>query len=178
MQRISRVQQAFGAAVALCLAVTATAIPAPTTAAGCLVPVADVNGDGVTTVGDVQCIVLASLWQLGGAPTAPSCLAGPAADADIDCDGEINVSDAQLSVQIVVQMPFDPAVDGDQDGCPDSCQSVQQAGPPVVVPAWFVGTASGGGLQLRSLAPGFVTQGKATGGGLVIQPKVVGATAP
>lgn len=158
--------------------VVALLLPASAASAACGDVVGDVNGNGTLNITDAQCVVLMTIWEIGGSVpgTQPACLSGPTGTADLDCDGSINVADAQIVVTLVVQNPLSSIIDGDGDGCPDGCQTTQLAGPPIVVPTWFVGTASGGGLQLRALAPGFVAEGKASGGGLTLEPKPVGKT--
>ena len=51
----------------------------------------DTNQDGEVSVSDVQCVVLASM-NLGA--EGPDCLA-KLAHGDLDCSGEINVTDVQ-----------------------------------------------------------------------------------
>ncbi len=93
-------------------------------AAACVQPPADVNGDGVSNVTDVQCSILAALWSLSQAGGTPSCVAGgDVARADLTCDGQPNVVDVQLAIQIVLGLPLSADVDADGNLCADACES-------------------------------------------------------
>lgn len=156
----------------------ALAVAPVTQAANCTDPVGDITGDGSTNVADTVCIMLGSLWQLAGVPTAPlpACLAGTGLPAaDFNCDGDVTVVDAQLHTQAVLGNPLGAGIDDDGNFCPDVCQTPVLGGPAVVVPTYFYGTASGGGLTVRPLAPGSTAVGSSSGGGLTVKPKAVGA---
>jgi hypothetical protein len=83
----------------------------------------DTNQDLALTVSDVQCTVLAALWELSGMPAAPpQCLGGQSGAADVDCSGNTSVVDAQLTIRLVLGLGLDPALDFDQDNCPNACE--------------------------------------------------------
>ncbi|NUN14047.1 MAG: lamin tail domain-containing protein, partial [Myxococcales bacterium] len=90
--------------------------------AKCLTPPGDIDGSTKTNVNDVQCEILMTLWVLGGkvAPL-PICLKAEVVDADINCDGALNVSDVQLVIQLALGAQLSPLIDGDGDGCADLC---------------------------------------------------------
>jgi hypothetical protein len=81
----------------------------------------DLGGDGNRTVTDVQCSVLVTVSQLGGA-AMPSCLAAPAERADVNCDTIYTVSDTVLIINLVLGQGLPLAIDGDGSGCPDACE--------------------------------------------------------
>lgn len=93
----------------------------------CLPVPGDVDGDGETTVADVQCELLTLLWGLAGATgPAPACLrpdASPLIVADMDCSGVVTVGDAVVLINIAIGSPLSPALDPDGDNCADACQS-------------------------------------------------------
>ena len=90
----------------------------------------DVQGDGLLTVSDVQCLVLTVIDLSPENPeTDPDCLSSDKA-ADLDCSGDFNVVDVQLMVYFVLQtlvpgtsLPENTDLDGDNvhndcDLCP------------------------------------------------------------
>ncbi len=107
-------------AAALCGMVLASSGPA---AAVCLAPPGDITHDGSADVIDVQCAILVSLWNLGGATGAPpSCVpADPLANVDLNCDGATNVVDVNTAISLALSVPLSPSIDADGDGCPDGC---------------------------------------------------------
>ncbi len=107
--------------LALVALLAARATPAE---AICTNPPGDLNGDGVVVVVDVQCAVLASLWNLAGQATPPpACIAnGEWIRADLNCDGSPDVVDVLLDVNYALKMDLPPDVDANADGCPDTCQ--------------------------------------------------------
>jgi hypothetical protein len=83
---------------------------------------ADLTGNGVTDVSDVQCGILSTLAWLGG-EAMPGCLAGgDPAKADIDCDGAVFVSDALLIIGYALGSPLATSLDANGDGCADACE--------------------------------------------------------
>ena len=42
---------------------------------------------------------------------------------DINCDGQANVVDVQLSIQVALGLPLSIALDGNQDGQVDGCET-------------------------------------------------------
>lgn len=90
---------------------------------GCAEPPGDVDGSGALSVTDVQCSIVATLWELGNfSSEAPECLGDETTAADVNCDGSINVGDITVVTQRVLGMPLDPFADADGDQCPDACQ--------------------------------------------------------
>jgi hypothetical protein len=101
----------------------------------CLIPAGDVDGSGLTNVSDVQCFILTGLWSLSGtigAGTEPACLSNAiygAANAnldyilgaDVNCDGNNDVSDVQLSIFLALKQKLPSAIDQNQDDCVDLC---------------------------------------------------------
>jgi hypothetical protein len=97
--------------------------PTPEVLATCLAPPGDITGSGVTNVVDVQCGLVATLWQLtGGVSAAPACLVAGESGADANCDGEILVSDVQLLIAYGLGQGLSPSIDSDVSGCPDTCE--------------------------------------------------------
>ena len=58
----------------------------------CLDPPGDVDQDSVTTVVDVQCTVLVSLWELAGEGEMPTCIHSETDLADRNCNGSVTWS--------------------------------------------------------------------------------------
>ncbi len=113
-----------GLGAALVLVVAGALAAPPAAQADCLTPIGDINGSGSTDVVDVQCSILSSLWALSGSDPAsvPACVAGdPTVVADANCDGSIDVVDVTLFINYALGQPLDPTIDGDQDGCPNTC---------------------------------------------------------
>lgn len=117
--------------VAACIALGA--LPAGATAS-ITQPIGDLDADTATTVLDVQCGIVSTLWVLLGAPGAPpACVAGAFERTDVDCDGATTVADVLLTVGSALGAPPSAEVDGDGDGVVDACQGpwvlVADAGP-------------------------------------------------
>lgn len=93
----------------------------------CLSPPGDVTGNGMTTVADVQCVILAIFWSLDGqVDIPPDCIAktgSPAIWPDHNCDAVINVTDATLGIQFVFNAPLSESLDANLNQCVDSCES-------------------------------------------------------
>lgn len=91
--------------------------------ADCLDPLGDIDGQSGTTVVDVQCSILASLYALSGEiGDPPDCLPSDLDTADPNCDESFDVSDILLIIQYVLGNPLSDAIDGNGDNCPDACQ--------------------------------------------------------
>lgn len=152
---------------------------APALASSCPDPLGDVNGNGVRNVVDLQCSIVTSLFQLMAMPgdPPPSCLGGAVSNADVDCTGAVNISDAQLIATLILGDSISAAIDGDANGCPDACETApEQSADAIAVPAFFSGTAAGGGLQLKTLAPGPVgSGGSASNANFELTTRAVGA---
>jgi hypothetical protein len=95
--------------------------------AACLQPPGDVSGNGISAVEDVQCVVLAVLWSLGGAQgNAPACIQAPGAPSQVvdhNCDGLITIADAVLGIRFALSEPLDPLIDANNNQCVDACES-------------------------------------------------------
>ena len=86
----------------------------------------DVTGNGVTNVTDVVCGNQVSLWLLAGkTEPAPECLARPLSAADLDCSGNVDVTDVVLLIDVALGATLDPSIDADGDGCHDACGGAQ-----------------------------------------------------
>lgn len=83
----------------------------------------DVTGDDKSSVSDSICVILTVLWAAEAVPgPIPTCLAsGNPEDADLDCSGDWNVSDVQLSVYYALELPIPSEVDSDGDTIADAC---------------------------------------------------------
>lgn len=150
-------------------------LPAVAVQAQCLEPAGDVNDDDVTNIADLQCLALYSVHLAGNPsfPEAPACLAVTDAQADINCDTDINVSDLVLAVTYAIGLDISPILDADGSQCPDACEV---AGSALVVPATFSGTSSGDTYTVRSLGTGIQSSASSAGGGFTLAPKAVGLT--
>lgn len=93
----------------------------------CPADLGDVNADGAATVVDIQCSILVALSQLGGGGEAPGCVGAELSRADLDCSGSTDTSDIVLVIQVALEQPFSGQIDGDSDGCPDSCDECGDA---------------------------------------------------
>lgn len=107
--------------VLVALLLVAAAVDA---SAACLTPAGDITNNNTTNVIDVQCLTLVSLWYLNGSTgVQPICLQTSVSDADINCDGNINVSDVQLVILLALKQPLPVALDADADKCVDVCEA-------------------------------------------------------
>lgn len=108
---------------ALLISLGALVAPATAAASACPAGHGDVNADSAITVVDAQCAIVANLWTLAGASAPqPTCFFDPAS-VDLTCDEVLDVSDVQLSIQLVLDVPLAPLIDANQDNCPDACES-------------------------------------------------------
>ena len=89
--------------------------------AQCLAVAGDVDQSGVADVVDVQCEIVVVLGKLVGLETYPECLVVDPIYADFNCDGEINVTDIQLSLHLALFGLF-PTIDVNGNNCADSCE--------------------------------------------------------
>lgn len=160
----------------IALALFALALmPAGAVNAQCLDPAGDVNLDGQSNIADLQCLALYSVYLAGNpsVPEQPACLAVPDAQADLNCDSDINVSDLVLGTRFAIGLEISPIIDADGSGCPDSCEV---AGSAFVVPATINGSSTSTSYELKSLGAGIQSSGTATGGNFTLSPKAVGLT--
>jgi hypothetical protein len=143
----------------------------PSAQAQCLSPRGDLNGDGATNVLDIQCGIYVSLLDLEALVEPPACLGHPISASDIDCDGNINVTDMLVIVQLAVNLPLNPELDGDDDGCPDACQvpGTLEGGIATVA-----GTSTGPSWKLHALGNGFESPGKSDSTSFSLRPLAVG----
>lgn len=110
-------------AALLCALMLASAGTAPVQAA-CLSKAGDINGNGQTNVADAQCLFLGILWELGGKiGGAPTCVAGGIQNADLDCNNSLNVTDANIVVQLIFGLALDAGLDANGNGCVDVCEA-------------------------------------------------------
>jgi ELWxxDGT repeat protein len=83
----------------------------------------DLNLDGQTNIGDIQCSLLVALWIGGGKNgQAPECVDTPLTAADLDCNVFVDIVDITLLIQKVLGQPMDPSLDANQNGCHDACE--------------------------------------------------------
>jgi hypothetical protein len=110
----------IGLSLASLVAMFLGAAPTPVEAV-CVSP----PGDGEATVVDVQCGILAVLWDQAGAAPAeePPCLQGDPDRADPNCDAALTVTDVQLQITSVLGAALNPTLDADGNGCADSCEA-------------------------------------------------------
>jgi hypothetical protein len=107
----------FGAGIFLFLL-----LPIQSAEASCLTPAGDINQSTEADVGDVQCLILTTLWELsGGDGPAPGCVTVTLGGADLNCDGSRSVIDVLLSIQLALGQSLSPLVDADGDDCVDTC---------------------------------------------------------
>ena len=87
-------------------------------------PPGDVNADGAVDVLDVQCAIGVAKWALflESAPPAPTCTPEPGY-ADLDCDGEMTIDDIKIAILWALGGDLPNAVDADESGVPDSCET-------------------------------------------------------
>lgn len=91
--------------------------------ASCVQPLGDLGADGDTSVADVQCLIVGTLWEIGGGVDGPpGCLPEDLAIADLNCDELINVSDVNIAIGVALELELPFALDEDGSGCPDSCE--------------------------------------------------------
>lgn len=130
-------------------------------------PPGDLTGDNLVSVTDVQCGILVSLWQLAGSlGTAPICLNGDPALADVQCDGGTNVADVIILITLALSAPLSPELDGDGDGCPDTCT------PPQVrdgFATYTYGESAGGIYRLRPAPVTPQLPASSSGGGYILK---------
>jgi hypothetical protein len=84
----------------------------------------DLTANGDSSVADVLCSVLVSLWlQAGKITPLPACMSQPVHLADLDCDGAVDVSDILLTVHSALDLSLPAAVDANLDACHDDCSA-------------------------------------------------------
>lgn len=106
----------------IAMALVALVVAGPSSAQ-CLEPPGDLDASGTTTVSDVICGILTTLWTIGcEAEPPPSCLVvGPEA-SDLNCDGTTSIVDVQLAIAVAIGSPWSEAVDGvTADYCAEAC---------------------------------------------------------
>jgi len=90
-------------------------------AGGCEGVFGDINLSGSTNVVDIQCLIVAVLNEAMG-QDMPSCVAMDPSEVDLNCDGNLDVTDVIFNIQSTLGVPMDGAVDGNGNGCPDACE--------------------------------------------------------
>jgi hypothetical protein len=138
--------------------------------AQCLTPRGDINGDGTTNILDIQCGIFVSLTDPAAAP--PACLAWPTGAADIDCDGEINVTDMLIIVQLATELPLAPQIDADGDACPDACRSPGALTGGLAI---ATGTSAGPSYTLHALGADIAGSGGSVSPSFALRPLAMGA---
>ena len=89
----------------------------------------DVTGDGFADISDVQCGLIAALWELAGSlGPMPMCCEDEWWRTDMNCDQATDVSDVLLSINMALALPMGGELDQNVDGCADSCQDVPDPG--------------------------------------------------
>lgn len=84
----------------------------------------DVDGTGSINVADALCIVLISLWDLGGqVGPDPACAAGDPQLGNLNCDSSVDVADITLAIQSILGLPIDASLDANANQCVDSCDA-------------------------------------------------------
>ena len=85
----------------------------------------DINLDGEADIFDVQCHALYSIWDLSGQMgDMPTCATHNQSEVDSNCDGSSNVTDLMLTIHAALSLPWAITIDGDQDACVDTCETV------------------------------------------------------
>lgn len=85
----------------------------------------DITLDGETNIFDVQCHALYTVWELADQSFhAPICLNLEESEVDHNCDGTSNVIDLLLTIQAALHNPWGEQIDGDADGCIDTCETL------------------------------------------------------
>lgn len=86
-------------------------------------PWGDVNMSGAVNAADALCTLLVSLAEIVNPadPSYPPCLTAASPIADVTCDASVSVADAVVVVQLAIGLPLAVELDGDVDGCPDTC---------------------------------------------------------
>ena len=101
------------------------AVPALATASPCDNVRGDINLDGEADVFDVQCHALYSIWDLSGQMgDIPACASHGESEVDSNCDGSSNVTDLMLTIHAALSLPWAISIDGDQDACVDTCETI------------------------------------------------------
>ena len=166
-------RQLPGASRAICggLSLALVLLTIGTAGAICVDPAGDVNANGETSVVDVQCSALTILWAMGalGNP-APLCLNGSPSRTDLDCDGQLIVTDAMMLITLALGLPLNPVIDADGNQCVDGCESLR-LGEPIVRPVSFQGRSTGNGIVVEAMGTWSGMVGASSGGDVDIEPK-------
>jgi agmatine/peptidylarginine deiminase len=88
---------------------------------GCAGVFGDINLSGSTNVVDIQCLIVAVLNEAVGQPL-PACVVIDPSEVDLNCDGNLDVTDVIFNIQSTLGVPMDIAVDANGNGCPDACE--------------------------------------------------------
>ena len=85
----------------------------------------DVTDDGIANVVDVQCGILSALASLTGGlfSEQPDCMKVPVENADLNCDGKVDITDVLLTIKLALGQPLDSTMDTNGDMCPDTCKA-------------------------------------------------------
>jgi len=84
----------------------------------------DVTDDGIANVVDVQCGILSALAGLTGGlfSEQPDCMKVPEENADLNCDGTVDITDVLLTIKMALGQQLDSGMDTNGDMCPDTCK--------------------------------------------------------
>jgi hypothetical protein len=82
----------------------------------------DLTGDGEVNVADLTCMSLTLQWAMqSGQGTKPICLSTTTA-ADLNCDGQIGITDLLLAINISSGTALSVAIDSNGNGIHDQCE--------------------------------------------------------
>lgn len=81
--------------------------------------IGDTNFDKILSAVDIQCFLLAVKNADSG--TLPDCMGLTYEEADLNCDGKLNIVDAQIEIVMALKKPLHISIDTDKNGYPD-CQ--------------------------------------------------------
>lgn len=82
----------------------------------------DLNESGTVNVADALCCIVATnTVQAGGSLSGLACLQQPDVGADVSCNGDINIADAQAVIALALNLPLPSGLNPDVNGCPAAC---------------------------------------------------------
>ena len=112
-------------AIITSIAILVTPATASATSVVCESVRGDINVDGHADIFDVQCHILTAANTLVGTPQhAANCVIPQVSETDQNCDHTVNVIDVFMTIQAALGLPWTTQVDGDGDGCADTCETI------------------------------------------------------